>query len=345
MNINEIKKLIEEPDYDFIRKNPELGSNIILLGLGGSHAYGTNIETSDIDLRGIAARTAPNILTGQDFEQVVNTATDTTIYSVEKIFRLLAACNPNTIEMLGLKPDHYIILTDAGRKILDNRDIFLSKRALYSFAGYAMAQLNRLNNKADRVIESSEQNETRSLQKAISALIRDGVVDEMTSVSEEDGKIYVHLLGKYKIDNFAKLAQNVLNVHSDYQKSKRNDYAAHKDKLSKHQMHLVRLLFMARDILENGEIITYREKEHDLLMDIRAGKYLINGTVPTKEFMDMVAELNQNLEVAGQNTYLPDRPDEKAINKLLAEINAEVIKESFGKTQRNSRMSKGFEIR
>lgn len=52
MNINQIKELIESDTYDFLRTNPHLGKNIMLIGLGGSHAYGTNIETSDLDIQG-----------------------------------------------------------------------------------------------------------------------------------------------------------------------------------------------------------------------------------------------------------------------------------------------------
>ena len=89
---NKLKEIINveitPSDYTFIETNKEL-SNIILMGLGGSYAYGTNIEGSDIDLRGIALNSRENILLGKDFEQVVNTDTDTTIYSLNKmIFHL-----------------------------------------------------------------------------------------------------------------------------------------------------------------------------------------------------------------------------------------------------------------
>lgn len=97
MNINEIKTMIKTDEYDFLRTNPHLGSNICYLTLGGSHAYGTNIEGSDVDLRGIATNSKEEILLGRDFEQVVNTDTDTTVYSFKKIVNLLANVNPNTI--------------------------------------------------------------------------------------------------------------------------------------------------------------------------------------------------------------------------------------------------------
>lgn len=54
MTIEEIKQKVASKEYNFLRENEHLGKNIILLGLGGSHAYGTNTEISDLDIRGIA---------------------------------------------------------------------------------------------------------------------------------------------------------------------------------------------------------------------------------------------------------------------------------------------------
>ena len=58
--------------------------------------------------------------------------------------------------MLGLKPEHYIYLSPIGQELLDNKKIFLSKRAVQSFGGYAFAQLRRLDNKAARTLAQAE---------------------------------------------------------------------------------------------------------------------------------------------------------------------------------------------
>lgn len=49
MNLLQIKDLIASDEYEFLRSNEHLGDKVIMIGLGGSHAYGTNIETSDLD--------------------------------------------------------------------------------------------------------------------------------------------------------------------------------------------------------------------------------------------------------------------------------------------------------
>ena len=81
MTLDEIKQTLEtDKRYEFIRTNPYLGENIMVLAVGGSHAYGTNAASSDLDIRGIAYNTEREILLGQDIEQVVSHETDTTIY-------------------------------------------------------------------------------------------------------------------------------------------------------------------------------------------------------------------------------------------------------------------------
>ena len=79
MTQNEMLNIINSPEYEFLRTNPHLGDNIMFLTLGGSHAYGTNIEGSDIDIRGVTANSRQDILGLSNFEQVLDEQTDTTV--------------------------------------------------------------------------------------------------------------------------------------------------------------------------------------------------------------------------------------------------------------------------
>ena len=67
MTLEQIKSALQSNSYDFLRTNENLGKNIIILTVGGSHAYGTNNENSDLDIRGCALNSKMQILTNQNF--------------------------------------------------------------------------------------------------------------------------------------------------------------------------------------------------------------------------------------------------------------------------------------
>ena len=338
MNIEEIQRLISEKDYEFLRESP-LAGNIIMLGLGGSYAYGTNNENSDVDIRGVATNTKRNILTGADFEQVVNVPTDTTVYSFDKIVKLLCSCNPNTIEMLGLKPEHYLYLSDSGYELIRNRKMFLSKVAAYSFGGYANAQLRRLENKAARLTTQSKQEENilRSIECATVDFKRryfecdeDSIrlyIDKAVNPNM-DTEIFMDVhLTHYPLRDYNGLWAEMNNVVCDYNKiGKRNEKAIEQNKLGKHMMHLVRLYLMCFDILENEEIRTFRESEHDLLMSIRNGAYLDNNRQPIPEFYEMIAGFEKRMEYDKNNTSLPEQVNRTMVDDFVESINERVIK-------------------
>lgn len=339
MNIEQIKEVLKTSEYDFLREDKNLGNNIILLTLGGSHAYGTNNENSDLDVRGCALNSKMQILTNENFEQFVNEATDTTIYSFNKLISLLSNCNPNTIELLGNKPEHYLYVSNIGKELINNSHLFLSKRATYSFGGYATAQLRRLDNKAVRLV-NQEQRERHILNSIMNAFhtfpekyfhfeednIR--LYIDKSEQEEYDTEIFMDVnLHHYPLRDYKSMWSEMNNVVKDYSKiGKRNKNAIEHNKLGKHMMHLIRLYMMCLDILEHEKIVTYREKEHELLMDIRNGKFLDVDRQPIPEFYEMVDDYEKKLEYAKNNTSLPDNPDYKRINEFVASVNERVVK-------------------
>ena len=333
-----MKTLIQTPEYDFLKTNEHLGNNIILLTLGGSHAYGTNIETSDVDIRGCALNSKEEVLTNKNFEQFVNEATDTTIYSFNKLINLLTNVNPNTIELLGCKPEHYLYLSPLGRELLEHRHLFLSKRCVHSFGGYANAQLRRLDNKAARLVSQSEQEVhiLKSIENASYTFKQDyfsyddaiKLYIDKSEQEEYDTEIFMDInLKHYPLRDYKGMWSVMNNIVKEYSKiGKRNANAIEHNKLAKHMMHLVRLYLMCLDILNMGEIITYRTKDHDFLMDIRNGKYLDDNRQPTAEFFDIVDELEAKLDAAKRTTELPDNPDYKKINEFVMSVNERIVK-------------------
>lgn len=341
--MDNIKNIIQSSEYDFLRNNKNLNKNIILLGLGGSHSYGTSNENSDIDIRGVATNSKRNILIGEDFEQVVDTNTDTTIYSFNKVIKLLCACNPNIIEMLGLKPEHYIYLSDIGKELIKNKSLFLSKRAIYSFGGYANAQLRRMENKSVRFVNQSQREKyiLKSIEYANEDFKRryyempNNAISFYIDKSERDDydtEIFCDVsLKHYPLRDFKGIFSEVGTVLQSYSKiGKRNEKAIQHNKIGKHMCHLIRLYLMCFDILEKGEINTYRDKEHDFLMKIRNGGYLDDNNQPTKEFYEIVDEYENKFDKLRETTDLPNNVDMNKISDFVEMVNEMVV---LGKNQ------------
>ena len=342
MNTTEMKKLISTPEYDFLRTNPHLGDKIILLGLGGSHAYGTNVEGSDVDIRGIALNNKKEVLLGKDFEQVIDTDTDTTVYSFAKIVKLLAEANPNTLEIIFQKPEHYLYLSELGKLLVDNRYIFLSKKCYYTFGGYARQQLRRLDNKAMRELPQGKQeihilNSIKNAQYTFHEKyfdFEDDAIKLFVDASHREdfeSEIFMDIhLTHYPLRDYKCMWTEMHNIVKEYGKlGKRATNAILHNKVNKHAMHLVRLMKTCITILKTGDFCTFCEEDHDLLMDIRNGKYMGPDKQMTPEFFALVDRLEEEMNEAFEHTSLPDKPDTEKINELICYVNEKVIRNNI----------------
>ena len=334
MEIEQIFRLLCESEYDFLRENEHLKDRIVLLTLGGSYAYGTNIETSDVDIRGCALNSTSDILGMTNFEQVVHTATDTTVYSFNRLISLLVSCNPNTIEMLGCKPEHYFVKTEIGKAMIDNRKMFLSQKVADSFGGYATQQLRRLENALARDRLPQERQEEHMLHAMQSSMksfqdryaeFEDGAIRLYVADSEReefDSEIFADIsLQKFPAREFSSMLNELGNVLTSYGKLNHRNHKKDDAHLNKHAMHLIRLYLMCLDILEKEDIITYREKDISFLLDIRGGAFMKEDGTYRQDFFDMVADYEKRLRYAKANTNLPQRPDMKRIQEFVMDVN------------------------
>ena len=258
-----MREILEREEYRFLKENEKLGKNIVLLTLGGSHAYGTNVEGSDIDIRGCALNSREEILLGRDFEQVIDNNTDTVVYSFNKLIGLLTDCNPNVIEMLGCKPEHYLVVSDIGRELLDNRKMFLSQRAAVTFGGYATQQMRRLLNAIARDSVEQKEKEKHMLLSCESAMlsfndryqaIPEGsfTLEVEDSLKEEfDKEIFANInLSSYLLRDLYGMISELASVIRNYDKLNNRNRKKDIDHLGKHCLHLCRLYMEAIDIFE-----------------------------------------------------------------------------------------------
>lgn len=334
--------ILKRSEYNFIKSNSHLGRHVILLGLAGSYSYGTNNENSDIDIRGIALNSKSDLIGMTGFEQYVDDKTDTTIYSFNKMVKLLICCNPNTIELLGLNPEHYLYLGDIGRELVNNSKMFLSKRAIQSFGGYADAQLRRLQNALARDNYPQAEKEKHILNSLKNAMyefksryrkFEGGSLDIYIDKAVNPGfdtEIFIDTdLKHYPLRDYKNIWNEMNNIVKDYDKIGKRNKKKDDNHLNKHAMHLIRLFMMAIDILSLGQINTYREKEHDLLLSIRNGGYQKEDGSFSEEFYGLLADYEKKLDYAAANTELPDEPDMDTIMEFVMDVNGKVVKDEI----------------
>jgi len=124
----------------------------ILLGYVGSISHGT--YTPKTDPNAIDDKDIMGVCVGPErcyhglgkFEQKEKMLGewDSVVYEIRKCFRLLLKQNPNIVGLLWLQEKDYIYVSEAGKRIIESRDLFTSKQAYKSFVGYSKGQLHRM---------------------------------------------------------------------------------------------------------------------------------------------------------------------------------------------------------
>ena len=330
----DFKALLQTAEYDFIRNNERLGRRILLLGVGGSYAYGTNNEGSDIDLRGVTLQLPSDLIGLTEFEQYEDDRTDTVIYGFNKLVKLLLDCNPNTCEILGLEGDQYLIQSQLGHELIENSSLFLSKRAVKSFGGYADAQLRRLQNAIARDALPQSDREKHILKSVMNALDdfnrryagkETGSIRLYIDSAENpklDTEIFVDAAYKhFPLRDYADLWGTMRTVVRDYERIGKRNKKKDDDHLNKHAMHLIRLFMMGIDILEKGEIITHRRDDLPVLLAIRRGDYRSPDGTFSPAFYDLLEGYERRFDEAAEKTLLPDAPDMEAVERYVERVN------------------------
>jgi len=120
--------------------------NLIFECVSGSHAYGLNHASSDEDVRGVFMispyESTVDGLYGKPIEQVSDEKSDIVYYELKRFMNLLGTNNPTVVELLFMPADCVKQRSAEMDVLTENRSIFVTKRARFSFGEYARAQLH-----------------------------------------------------------------------------------------------------------------------------------------------------------------------------------------------------------
>lgn len=308
----------------------------------GSHVYGTNLPTSDIDFKAVfipsyrdiilgKTRDAFNETTKQDRTQK-STADDIECehFSLKKFITLLLASQTVPIGMLFTPEKWYQAEPHAAwLEIIQNKDKFLCTQ-LKAFVGYCRTQANKYGIKGSRVAAA------RAIVALLETLIaKHGHLTKLTTVwtafedfanrgNIQHAEIIVERLRRQgtpvrmlnvcgrKVQEFTTLkdAYNIYNrVFLEYghralqaEKNENVDWKA--------LMHACRVYQETLELLATG-FITYPRPESTYLLAVR------KGLIPYKTIAEFLEDGFEELEHRVKDSILPQQPDYAFAEDLL----------------------------
>lgn len=329
----------------------DVSKRTILKVRHGSHAYGTNVATSDEDFKGVCVKPKEAYFGfTQRFEQHEHMGSktdgvDEVIYSLDKFAALAADCNPNIIEVLHVANKDVLFIDEFGEELRAHRNDFLSKKAKHTFSGYANAQLKRIKTHRAWLLDPPKEapkrkdfglleagqvskSELGAFDSLMSQLGKDGILAD-PHVSPLEQAISINLEARDKLGvEFPASVITLFTKEKAYQAAKthydqylnwkktRNPARAELEAKfgydTKHGMHLIRLQTMGVEILEEHVVYVDRTyRDRPYLMKVR------NGEVSYDELIEKAERLEKRGEELYKTSTLRKEPDRVSIDRLI----------------------------
>lgn len=275
----------------------DVDARTILYVRHGSHAYGLNVQSSDEDYKGVCIPPKEYMLGFmKKFEQSEMMASkgggvDSVVYALNKFVRLAVDCNPTIVEVLFVDDEHIVKRDIFGDRLRSIRNMFISKKARFTFSGYAYQQLKRIKTHRKWLLDPPKQPPTRTAfglseemklsQSELGAFDAMSDTDVMPALSSDIVSLYAR----------EKQYANIKSQWDQYVnwKKARNPARAELEERfgcdTKHAMHLCRLMRMCKEILSFGTVIVKRP-DRDELLAIRSGEWSYERIVEHAERLD-----------------------------------------------------------
>ena len=239
---------------------------------------------------------------------------DEELQELRKFFKLAAESNPNIIEFLWV--DRLIsVSSKVWEKIRANRGMFLSKKARFTFSGYAHAQLKRIETHRGYLLSPPDHKPTRQEfglpeQTEIAKENQNAILSLPDKWIQADARDYVRREKQY---------QAALEKWNDYKKWENERNPARKAMEArwgydiKHATHLVRLSRMGEEILRDGVVNVYRPDREEL-------RGILRGEWTYDRLIEHATAIDGRLDDLYAKSPLRNKPDHKGISELYKEI-------------------------
>jgi hypothetical protein len=317
----------------------------------GSHLYGTSRPDSDEDFQGVFIPSKEDLLGVQNCsaEWSLNTKLSDTIqnqkgdvdrkfYSLKRFFHLAAEGQPGQLELFFATPQSTVSYDPVWSKILDNVGLFLCRKSVVPFIGFALSQAHKATIKG----------ETLNLIQDIISYYPEPIKSSLTikNVAPEvsiGAETWIQITPKHKLRKITNLQgfgtveiggrnydfnlkfktfiNNLKELEGRY--GKRSRAAAENTYDYKSLMHAYRLLYEAEELLRTGKItFPLPAKDVEFLKRVR------NGTCGEMNHWALLNNrINYLREEVESDSFLPEEANYAGVNKLCIEILSDSLKE------------------
>lgn len=329
--------------------------SIIVKHLAGSHAYGTNIETSDVDFRGIFVADQKYIRTPFFNVKEVSDSKeeDTKFIELNHYLKLLVDCNPNIQETVWIDESDIIFQNEIYRKLRDSRDQLISSKVAYTYSGYAISQLNRI--KGHNKWITNPQPEKPPHEKDFLSVVFDFTSQGLRKIQLDDYKDGYRLVpyardvyGLYEAEGFSTFSETNLNTtfdgdshelgnplvlfkfnkqdyndtkrrHEQYWTWKKERNAARSELEEKYGYDTKHAMHLVR-LLRMGKEILETGQVHIKRPDAAELLQIRNGALSYEELIHYGASMDKEIHQLARTTNLRKRVDPHFASDLLMEL-------------------------
>lgn len=317
----------------------------------GSHVYGTNVPTSDLDYKTIFLPEPEEIIlqrvkdskqknTNNSEDKNTSEDIDHEFFSFQKYCHLLSQGQTVALDMLFTPEEFYTKSPDkVWENLKKNKHIFLHS-GVASFVGYCKQQANKYGIKGSRIAtlrsarhvleywtKGHNNIKEMKLKDYWPAIENFAKHNQHTRTYSEEAAGHTYKLwevcGKKLQDhNSFYQAMNMFDAQID-EYGKRALQAESNEGIDwKALMHATRVLYEAKELLSSHKI-TFPRPEKELLLDIRQGK------MGYKEVAKIIEDGMEELNDIKDNSVLPKSPDYKKIDELVYNAYSDVILDSL----------------
>jgi predicted nucleotidyltransferase len=296
---------------------PLTADTLLLLARVGSHSHGTYLPSTDpdglddIDFMGIVFPPTSYWIGLDEWDHMTSKRDelDVVLYSLKKTVRLWLKGNPNVIGLLWIDREDIVAAQAEYTDFRANRGMFSSKLVGQAFAGYAHDQLKRMTafsvERMERYGQLTGLLEQEGLEPNAILQYNDADVKRLVLHARYRGKNYGW------VREFRELHRKHF---SGYMGTKRKALVVERGFDTKQASHLIRLLRMGREFMEDGILRVRRTTDAEELRDIKRGRWSL------AQVQEAAADEFARFRAAEAVSPLPEGPDVERVGRLLQDV-------------------------